>query len=112
MGITTNILLIEGKYSDQKSLFATPLSRRYQVTIVQTGKQALNTLSDTIPDIVVINAASMRTSGIRICDWLRQQLPTVPIIFIEASENKKRRRRGKKNKSHKADVVLYLPFHG
>lgn len=47
----------------------------------------MEVLDSLIPNVVVVNAASMRTSGIRICQSLRESTDSVPIILISDGEN-------------------------
>jgi len=51
---------------------------------------------------VVVNAASLRSSGVRICQSLREKDSKLPIILILET--------GKSVAKDSADVVLYLPF--
>ncbi|NOY99201.1 MAG: response regulator transcription factor [Chloroflexi bacterium] len=100
--IDATILIIEGKHADFPS-FAAPLQKKgFDVEIVQSGSQAAAQLKDIAPDLLVVNAASLRSSGVRICQSLREQDSKLPIILIVAPEKKV-------NKSA-ADVVLWLPF--
>ena len=70
----------------------------------------------TRPDVIVVDAASLRTSGNRICAQLRTKLGSLPIIQIvpATTGTKKERPTGKKDKKNTsdsaADVVLALPF--
>ncbi len=56
------ILLIEGKRAD-RPLFVAGLTRKgYQVESVANGSEAMARLEPFAPDLIIINAASMRTS--------------------------------------------------
>jgi DNA-binding response OmpR family regulator len=96
------ILCLEGKHSSNPT-FVTALRRKgYLVEAVTTGKAALKSLESIIPDVVVVNAASMRTSGVRICQSLRDHNDFLPIILI--SEN------GSAPEDAPVSLVLELPF--
>ncbi len=47
-----------------------------------TGKDALAILASYKPHVVIVNAPSMRTTGIRICQSLRDNKDGLPIILI------------------------------
>ena len=78
------ILCIEGKYSGSPTFNAALVKKGYQVHRVFTGKGALDNLEQFKPHVVVINAPSMRTTGIRICQSLRKRNEKIPIILISA----------------------------
>jgi len=76
----------------------------YKVDLVSTGKEALERVVRAEHDLVVVDAASMRTSGKRICSSLRERLNGKPIMLI--SENG-----GAPDDVGKcANVILELPF--
>lgn len=97
------ILWIEGKRAEGPSLIPGLRKKGYSVDIVSTGTQALTRLVDLDPDLVVVNAFSLRTSGKRICRSLRQQVNGLPIVLISDDQY-----------SLEADLcasaVLILPF--
>ena len=65
------ILIIEGQHAEIPS-FATDLQKKgFLVETVQTGNQAEARLDEVSPDLVVVNAASLRSSGVRICRSLQ-----------------------------------------
>jgi len=97
------VLLLEGKRADHPS-FALGLKKKgYEVEIVPNGNAALACLEAVDPDLVVVDAASLRTSGRRICQALRQALDGLPIILIVDGSKPVPDKSG-------ADVVLSLPF--
>lgn len=76
------ILWIEGKRANSPSFVAALRKKDFQVELVSTGGAALECLLWFDPDLVVINAPSLRSSGKRICRDLRKQMPDLPIILI------------------------------
>jgi len=96
------ILCLEGKHSSSYTFVSALRKKGYLVEAVSTGKAALISLDSIIPDVVVVNAASMRTSGVRICHSLRDQMDSLPIILI--SEN------GCVPEEAPVNLVLELPF--
>lgn len=98
-----NILLIEGKRGDAPVFFGGLTQKGYSVDTYQNGSSALENLEQTDPDIILINAASMETSGRRICQSIRQVTPDIPIILIVQPKNS--------NQARVSDeILLVLPF--
>ncbi len=67
-----------------------------------TGSAALAFLEQHSPHLVLVDAASMRTSGKRICQSIRENVPGLPILAIVNKEQSEIRL--------DADVVLVQPF--
>jgi DNA-binding response OmpR family regulator len=97
------ILWIEGRRADSPSFVPNLRKKEYLVETVSTGSAAVELVVEFAPDLVVVNAASMRTSGKRICRSMREQVNGLPIIIITREEN------ASYNDSC-ATVVLTLPF--
>jgi len=97
------ILWVEGKRTDKKSFVSALQKKEYWVEIVPTGNLALARLVEVDPDLVVVNAASLRSSGKRICNEIREKSSEVPIVLIVSPEH---RATGVTS----ANVVLELPF--
>lgn len=98
------ILLVEGKRADRPS-FVEGLTRKgYQVESAPNGSAAVARLDQSTPDVVVIDAASMRTSGKRICQTLRGHT-AAPLVLVVDSDQAEAAQ-----KENGANVVLALPF--
>ncbi len=98
-----SVLLIEGKRR-LKNNFAQELSDKgFDVTTVTSGATALETIPDLMPNVVVINAMSLRTNGLRITNWIRTAWPDLPIILIIAEDEAI-------TNAPQANVLLRLPF--
>ncbi|MBN1450552.1 MAG: response regulator transcription factor [Anaerolineales bacterium] len=96
------ILIIEGRHADIPS-FATDLQKKgFHVETAQTGSQAESHLDKISLDLVVVNAASLRSSGVRICQSIRKKNTQLPIILILEPK--------KTGSKESADVILNLPF--
>jgi len=76
------ILLIEGKRADRPSFYMGLTHKGFKVTCVSSGKSALTHLAKNRPHLVLLDAASMRTSGRRICKAIRQTDEFLPIILV------------------------------
>jgi DNA-binding response OmpR family regulator len=101
--ITPRILLIGSRRNDHLSFAAGLTKKGYLVESVPSGAAALAHLETAIPDLVVIDASSMRTSGKGICQSLHKKISTLPIVLVMD-------RNGDPNDSSGANAVLVLPF--
>jgi DNA-binding response OmpR family regulator len=97
------ILWIEGKRADSPSFVPNLIKKDYLVETVPTGNAALQLVGEFKPDIVVVNAATMRTNGKRICRSIKEHANGLPIILI-ANEEKDT------YGDNSATLVLTLPF--
>jgi DNA-binding response OmpR family regulator len=96
------LLVIEGRHAEIPS-FASDLQKKgFDVHTVLNGGEALARLKEVSPSLVVINAASIRSTGLRICQSIREQDPKLPIILILETD--------KSVDKNAADSVLELPF--
>lgn len=81
-------LLWIGNPSSKHSSFPAALKEKpYKVKLVSTGGAAENRLhSGKRPDAVVVDAASMRTTGTRICKTIKKINPALPTILITSCD--------------------------
>jgi DNA-binding response OmpR family regulator len=97
------LLVIEGKYADHPAFVPALRKKGFVVESVSNGSEALARLGSGLkPDVVVVNAASLRASGKRICQSLRDKAPRLPILLILDPD--------REVEKLDADVVLSLPF--
>jgi DNA-binding response OmpR family regulator len=99
------LLLIEGTYAHKQTSFGLSLRRHFDVMTATTGKQAVELAEMIRPDIVVLNAATMRTNGERICTAVRRHFPDVPLIHIQREDHPLI-----DSDYCLADVILTMPF--
>ncbi len=98
----TTLLLVEGRNAEIPS-FANDLQKKgFDIRSYQNGSSAASKLKQINPSVVVVNAASLRSTGVRICMSLRKKDQKVPIILILKKE--------KSVDKSLADAVLALPF--
>jgi DNA-binding response OmpR family regulator len=96
------ILIIEGRHAEIPS-FAPELQKKgFTVETARSGSDAISQLETTSPDLAVVNAASLRSSGVRICQSLRDKNDKLPIILILDKDTTVAK--------DSADVILHLPF--
>ena len=97
------ILVIEGKRAERTSFVGGLTKKGFRVISLPSGNAALNILEKEKPDIIVVDADSMRTSGKRICQSLRAATRHTPIILILGQ--------GVNEKDEfEADIIMHLPF--
>lgn len=99
----SRILLIEGKRTDHPSFAAGMTKKGYLVESVPSGNAALAHLENGMPDLVVVDASSMRTSGKRICQALHTRQSDLPVILVIDQNSDP-------NDNYGADTILVLPF--
>jgi len=97
------ILWVEGKRSDFTSFVPSLRKKDYWVEVAPTGSAAVARLLEVDPDLVVINAASLRSSGKQICNEIRERSKDLPIVLIISPEHKI-------TGFSTANVILELPF--
>jgi DNA-binding response OmpR family regulator len=99
----TTLLLIEGKHAEHPAFAPALRKKGFIVEHVSSGNEALTRIADGFaPALVVVNAATLRTSGKRICQALREKAAVLPILLILDEDH------GVENII--ADTVLSLPF--
>lgn len=82
--------------------FSAGLKKRYEVTTVTSGKEALRLVRESEYAAVVLDAISMRTPGDRIARQLEEGLGAIPLIHLHPGT--------KETASTPAEVVLFMPF--
>lgn len=96
------VLIVEGKPTDRTSFTGDLFKKGFDVESVPTGAEAIKFLKNNKPQVIVVDADSMRTSGTRICTSIRRVTDHAPIILVSTH--------GQKAKKGYADVILELPF--
>jgi len=97
------LLVIEGKHADHPAFVPALRKKGFIVEMVSSGSEALTRLNHSfLPDAAVVNAASLRTSGKRICHSLRGKCKDLPILLVLDPD--------REIEKVDADVVLSLPF--
>ena len=99
----STILLLEGKRTGNSGAFHTLQKADCAVVRVHTGTKAVDYVENESPQLIIVNAATMRSSGARICRRFRRVKPDVPLIHIRGEDDKK-------DEGCEADEYLQLPF--
>lgn len=81
------VLLVEGRRAEHPSFLPGLIQKGYRVESVPNGSAALQLLEKKRPKAIIIDAASMRTSGTRICSDIRKKFKKLPIFLILPEKN-------------------------
>jgi DNA-binding response OmpR family regulator len=97
-------ILWTGKRRSDGPAFVQDLEDRgYWVSTAATGKEARDMMPGMDPDILIIDASSMRTTGTRLCRSFQSKYPDLPIILINSPEYLP-------SNEVVADIHLIMPF--
>jgi len=96
------ILVIEGRHAEIPSFAGDLQKKGFDVVLFQNGGDGVAKLKSSNPSLVVINAASLRSTGLRICLSIRKKDSKIPVILILEKD--------KSVDKELADAVLALPF--
>jgi DNA-binding response OmpR family regulator len=96
------LLVIEGRHAEIPSFAADLQKKGFDVVTSQNGGQAVSKLKQADPSVVVINAASLRSTGVRICHSIRKKDAKIPIVLIVEKEGPL--------EGELADTIIALPF--
>ncbi|MBN2385912.1 MAG: response regulator transcription factor [Anaerolineales bacterium] len=97
------LLVVEGKHSDYPAFVPALRRKGFDVEAVSRGNEALKLLAGRNSfQAAVVNAASLRSSGKRICQALHAAAENLPVLLVLDQECEVEKAA--------ADVVLILPF--
>jgi DNA-binding response OmpR family regulator len=96
------LLVIEGRHAEIPSFAADLQKKGFDVVSAQNGSEAVSQLKQTNPSLVIVNAPSLRSTGIRICLSIRKKDAKIPIILIVEKE--------KLMDKELVDSIVSLPF--
>ncbi len=103
MGSSPQVLLVEGQNAGRETLATMLQKASYETVTVRTGAEAQRWLEKNTPDLIIFDASTMRSNGVRNCRRLRRQAEHVPIIHSRANGEEE-------DRSAYADVYLERPF--
>ena len=96
------LLVIEGRHSEIPSFAADLQKKGFDIVSAQNGSEAVSQLKQTNPSLVIVNAPSLRSTGLRICLSIRKKDAKIPIILIVEKE--------KVVDKELVDSIVSLPF--
>lgn len=97
------VLLVEGQTAGRESLALMLEKAGYKIISVHTGTEALKWVSENVADLIVFDASTMRSTGVRNCRRLRRAAENTPIIHSRAAGEFE-------DRDAEADVYLERPF--
>ena len=98
-----SIVIIESEHRS-KARFGSALSKKgFEVHAAGSGSEGFALIQSLSPDAVVVNAASLRTNGLRIVKWIRASQADLPIVLIVDKDVEP-------TLAELVNVVLLLPF--
>ena len=81
------VLLLEVQRANSPTFAAALEKRGYNVVVERVPQTALKRSASLSPDLVVLNAASLKTSGARICRQIRSSLNHTPVVIVADKKN-------------------------
>ncbi len=103
MGSSPLVLLVEGHNAGRDTLRLMLVKASYDVIVVHTGGEALEWLQSHVPNLIVFDASTMRSNGVRNCRRVRRSAELIPLIHS-------REQGEEEDRSAEADVYLERPF--
>jgi DNA-binding response OmpR family regulator len=100
----TKILWVEGRWASNPEFVPSLIQKGFKVERVTSGKEALKSVGEGKHDLVIVDAASMRTNGKRICSSISSRVHSLPILLISDTQHPVA------EDSTCANEVLLLPF--
>ena len=100
---TAKILVLESERANAQSYAPALEKRGYAVVIEHDTAAALKRIQAQKPDVVVLDAASLKTSGERLVHRLRSSSAGLPIVLVVDKKNQP-------GPKCEASVVLVTPF--
>lgn len=97
------ILVVEGASAGPNSMAPAIANVGLSVVVLNSGNGAIRWVQDNRPDVIVFDASTMRSSGVRTCRRLRKALPEVPIIHCRKADLTE-------DRSAEAEIYLAKPF--
>ncbi|MGA9397583.1 MAG: response regulator transcription factor [Anaerolineaceae bacterium] len=80
--VPVKILVIEGNRVEHDSFIEGMRKKGFIVASAMNGANALAQIKEVNPEVVIIDAPSLRTNGKRICQSLRKEDPKLAIILV------------------------------
>jgi DNA-binding response OmpR family regulator len=80
--MSLRILFVEKDMTTADLLVPSLERKGYQVTVVQTQRQAMSRIRAARPDLLVLDVASFGSNGYKISDAIRARLDRVPTILL------------------------------
>jgi DNA-binding response OmpR family regulator len=86
--MTVSILLIEKAESPIKWIVSSLEKKKYKVALARNEQEAIQQAASEMPDLIILNATSLRIDGRKVCQALHEKVTEIPIILILTEANK------------------------
>lgn len=97
------VLLVESDKASAPSYASALEKRGYTLSVAHTTGEALNQVNGSLPAVIVVDAASLKTSGARMCRELRRALAHIRILLVVD-------KKAVVDENNGADLTLQHPF--
>lgn len=94
------ILWVKGRWTNHEDFVQALKKKGMEIDVVSNGKNAVAQVIEKVYDVIVVDAASMRTNGKRICKSLMETVQLPLILIVEEATNN----------VPDASIILELPF--
>lgn len=99
----TTLLLVEKKQNGEAGFYQELIHRGFAVQHFENGTAGIRKIDSCSPNVIIINAASLRTNGQRIVNRFHNLQPNTPNVLILDADDENIKDCG-------ANSVLMLPF--
>lgn len=103
-------ILIAEDNPDMRNLLATLLGREFRVRTARNGREALDLIGQSMPDLVLSDVMMPEMSGIELCREVRlnQETNSLPVVLVTSKAEQEMRAEGLELG---ADDYITKPFH-
>lgn len=77
-------LLIVEDSKTQRAFYATVFEGHYALRFATNGKEALDCVTEEVPDVILLDVEMPELDGYEVCRLLREQEHAMPILFVSA----------------------------
>jgi DNA-binding response OmpR family regulator len=84
--VSRSVLLVEDDAAIAESVRTALVGQGYDVAIAPDGAVATDSLSERVPDLLLLDAGLPDVDGFSLCRWIREQHPLLPVIIVTARD--------------------------
>jgi adenylate cyclase len=93
---TGKLLLVDDDAVGVSPLMAYLTKQGYEVTLVRSGQEAIDSLTDRLPDVLLLDVVMPGMDGFAVCEFFKnhEMMRDIPIILISSIDDSARRIKG------------------
>jgi adenylate cyclase len=93
---TGKLLLVDDDAVGVSPLVAYLTKQGYEVTLVRSGQEAIDSLADRLPDVLLLDVVMPGMDGFAVCEFFKnhEMVRDIPIILISSIDDSARRIKG------------------